>query len=98
MSAASESVEVDIHSESVVVTLRGLTCPAERDYARHRDGKALLERLHGDLYDAIKPVLETRIEGILGRQVLSSRLRTDPEAGIGVILLTLASEACLERR
>lgn len=96
LAVTCESIAVDVHTDTLVVTLRGATCPAERNYARDREAQTLLERFYGELFDVIRPVLEARIQAILGRQVQGSRLSIDPESGAGVILLTLASEACPE--
>jgi len=46
----------------------------------------------------IKPILEAKIQEILGRQVRRSRMNIDPESGAGVILLTLAGEARLDEQ
>ena len=94
LAVTCESIAVDFHPDTLVVTLRGATCPAERDYARDREAQELLERFYDKLFDVIKPVLEAKIQDILGRQVEGSRLNIDPESGVGVILLKLMSKAC----
>ncbi len=96
LAVTCESIVVDFHSDNLVVTLRGATCPAERDYARDKRARELLERFYSELFDVIKPILEAKIQEILGRKVRRSRLNIDPESGAGVILLTFAGEACLD--
>jgi uncharacterized protein YbcI len=93
MSVNCESIAVDFHPDTLVVTLCGATCPAERDCARERRSRELLEKFYRELFHVIKPILESKIQEILGRRVRRSRLDIDPESGDGVVLLTLASEA-----
>jgi len=96
MAVICESITVNFHTDTIVVTLDGVTCPAEKDYAQNREARELLERFYGELFDVIKPILETRVQEILGRQIRQSRLNIYPESGAGVIVLALASEACLK--
>ena len=98
MAVTCESMSVNFHTDAIVVILDGVTCPAEKDYAQSREARELLERFYGELFDVIKPTLEARVQEILGRQIRRSRLSIDPESGAGVIVLTLASEACLKER
>jgi hypothetical protein len=53
-----------------------------------------LERFYHQLFEVIKPILETRIQEITQRQVRRSRLDIDPESGTGVILAMLTGERC----
>ncbi len=92
MSVRPESVSVTLQARALLVTLRGATCPAEQNYARGRQGRELLERLYGEVFDTAKPILEAAIEGILEQKVERSRLSVDTESGDGVILFTLAGE------
>ncbi len=98
LAVTCESIAVDFHSDNLVVTLRGATCPAERDLARDKKARELLERFYSELFDVIKPILEAKIQEILRRQIRRSRLNIDPESGAGVILLTFAGEACSEEQ
>ncbi len=92
MSVRPESVSVTLQPRALLVTLRGTTCPAEKNYARGRQGRELLEKLYGEVFDTAKPILEAAIEGVLGQKVDRSRLSVDTESGDGVILFTLAGE------
>ena len=47
LAVTCESMAVDIHPDTLVVTLRGAMCPAERDYARDREARELLKRSYG---------------------------------------------------
>ena len=98
LAVTCKSIVVDLHADTLVVTLCGATSPAERDFARDRKARELLERFYGELFDVIKPILEAKIQEILRRQVRRSRLNIDPESGAGVILLTFAGEACTDQQ
>lgn len=92
MSVRPESVSVALQPRALLVTLRGTTCPAEKNYARGRQGRELLERLYGEVFDTAKPILEAAIEGILKQKVERSRMSVDAESGDGVILFALAAK------
>jgi len=94
MAVSCESVAVDFHDETLVVTLTGTTSPAERNYARDPRARELLERFYHQLFEVIKPILEAKIQEITRRQVRRSQLNIDPESGTGVILVTLTGECC----
>ena len=98
LSVTCNSLTVDLHADTLVVTLCGATSLAERDFARDRRARELLEKFYHELFDVIKPILEAKIQEILGRQVRRSRMNIDPESGAGVILLTFAGEACAEEQ
>jgi uncharacterized protein YbcI len=91
-----ESIAVDCHADTLVITLRGATSPAEKDIARDNWPRELLETFYDKLFDVIKPVLESKIQEILRRRIRRSRMKIDPESGAGVILLTFAGDACSE--
>ena len=95
MSVSAESVSVDFHPSSLVVTLQGITCPAEQNYARDKEARDLLERFHKELFEATKPVLEGAIGEILERSVQRSKLSVDPGSGDGVIVFTFKDKPCL---
>ena len=97
MSVRPESVSVALQPRALLVTLRGTTCPAEKNYARGRQGRELLERLYGEVFDTAKPILEAAIEGILKQKVERSRLNVDAESGDGVILFSLGAKIHSER-
>ncbi len=81
MSVTPESVSVTLQPRALLVTLRGTTCPAEKNYARGKQGRELLEKLYAEVFDTAKPILEAAIEGILEQEVERSRLSVDTESG-----------------
>ena len=89
MRVRPEGVMVEISDEKVVVTMRGVACRAEKEFARDSEARALLDRFHNDVFDAAKDALERAVADILGRRVLRSRLAVDAESGTGIITFSL---------
>ena len=90
MSITPDLVAVALHPDLLVVTLRGVTSPAEKHLAREQPGRTLLGELYGGLFNSVKQVLEVAIEDVLGDQVERSNMTVEPESGNGVMLFTLA--------
>ena len=90
MSVVPAGVSVDIHPHAVVVTLQGITCPAEQSYAQDSQGRESLTKLRAELYAAAKSTLESAVGNILGRPVRRSTFSVDPGSGDGFILLALS--------
>ncbi len=86
MSARPESVLVDLHDSHVLVTLRQVVCPAEREYARERPSRERLERLFSETFDTVKAELETAVARIVGGTVRQSRLSVDSLTGDAVVV------------
>ena len=91
LALAPESVVVDLSPQTVVVTLRGACAPAERQYATNGHGRALLERLYRELFDAVRKDLETLIAQMVGASIRTSQLIIDPASGNGIILFALTA-------
>jgi uncharacterized protein YbcI len=89
MSAQPQSILVDLHDSHVLVTLRQVICPAEREYARERTSRERLERLSCEAFDGVKAELEKAVTKILGRTVLQSRISLDPPTGDAILLLVM---------
>ena len=92
MSVRPESVSVDIHARSLVVSFQGAACPAEKHYAREPQAGELLQRFYGGVFEAARPILESAIQEILKVRIERSRLVVIPQTGDGVILFTFAHE------
>ena len=92
MSVRPESVSVDIHARSLVVSFEGAACPAEKHYARDRQAGELLQRFYDGAFEAAKPILESAIQEILRARVDRSKLIVIPETGDGVIVFMFAHE------
>ena len=81
LTVTCESITVDLHSDHVVATLCGATCPAEQACARDKQSRGRLEELHDEVFNAAKPILEARIREILGREVRRSGSTSTPRRG-----------------
>ncbi len=98
MAVGAMVTSVDVHPESVVVTLRGATCPAERNYAQDKQASERLQVLYDKLFDAARPQIEFAVADILGQPVRRSKMSIDPESGDCVILFTLCALPAAEAK
>lgn len=89
MSIRPELVLVDLHDTCILVTLRQVVCAAERNYARERLSRELLEKLYAEAFGAVKTELETAVTQIVGRQVHQSRISVDPIVGDAILVFML---------
>jgi len=90
-------MSVDMHGHSLVVTLEGVSSPAEKELARDGRARELLEKFHRGVFDAARASLDAAVERIVGRRVERSRLSVDPQTGDSVILFVLDNDAQRER-
>lgn len=81
---------VDIHENSMVVTLEGVVPPAERDYARDSENYELLEKSYAGVFECTRRMAEIELEQILDRTIKSSMMRIDPESGNAFLVFSLA--------
>jgi len=98
MGITPRSVVADIHSCSLLATLQGIIPPAERDYAKGRESRELIEKCYHDVFDVSKKTFEKSLEDILGKVVQSSMLRVNPESGDGVMLFNLEEVSPVQER
>jgi len=92
MSVTAESVFVDLHPGSLVITVRRSVSAAEQDCTRDKEGRDLLDRFYSHLYEVSKQILEKAIEAILGHPVTHSRVSVDAESANQVILVTFGGD------
>ena len=88
-----KSLVIDIHSCSVLATLQGIIPPVERDYAKGKQSRELIEKCYENVFDVSKKAFEVALENILGQVIQSSMLRVNPESGNGVIVFNLAERS-----
>jgi uncharacterized protein YbcI len=89
MSVRPQSVTVDLEPDCLVVVARGVTCPAEQDFAQERARRALLEQFYSALFETTRGTLERAVQNIVGRSVRRSGLNLDPASGNAVIVFEL---------
>ena len=91
-------VVIDIHSCSVLATLQGIIPPAERDYAKGKESRELIEKCYENVFDVSKKAFEAALEIILGKAIQSSMLRVNTESGSGVIVFNLAERSTTQEQ
>ncbi len=84
-----EVMTVDVHDQSVTVTLEGVSHPAEMSLAKEQVACSMIQKLYVELFTISKPVLHSRLSDILGRTVDRSFFTVDPFCGSAVIVLLL---------
>ena len=89
LGAALELVSVSLQPDILLITLRSVTCPAEKNLAQEERGRALLGNLYSRAFDSVKHVLEAHIEEILNRSVAGSSITVEPESGNGIMSFRL---------
>jgi len=96
MSLTPESISVSLEPDTLIVTLKGLTSPAERQLVRAGGSRELLEKFYAEVFASTRASLEAAVEEILCQRVERSRLSLDSESGDGVILFRL--QPCSRQR
>ena len=84
-----KSVEVDVHAAHILVTLSNVISAAERERARDREVRELLETLAAAAFEAVSGELEAEVARITGRAVIGSRISIDPLAGDAILKFLL---------
>lgn len=98
MGVTPKSIVVDVHEHSILVTLKGIIPPVERDYARERESRELVERCYHSVFDVSKKAFKSALENILGRAVQSSMLRVNLESGDGVMVFNIEERTTAQER
>ena len=93
MSIEPESIEVDIHSHCVVVTLIRVFLQVETAYIQDASSCDRLERFYKDSYDASKRIFETALGKVYPQRITGSYLSTLPSLGRCVIVVSICSNA-----
>ncbi len=86
-----QSISVDIHNRSVIVTLEGVSHPAEVNLSRERLSREMVEKMYVEMFNISKPVLYLRLENVLGKTVERSFFAVESEYGDAVIVLFFSS-------
>jgi uncharacterized protein YbcI len=89
LGAALELVSVALQPDMLFITLRNVTCPAEKNLAEEDRGRALLGTLYSRAFDSVKHAIEARLEELLGRPVTGAAITVDPESGHGIMAFRL---------
>lgn len=90
MGIRPKAISVDIHSQSVIVILEGVSHPAEINMAKERFSRELIEKMYSELFNVSKAILQSRMERLLHRSVDRSFFAIEPLFGNAVIVFFLS--------
>lgn len=86
MGIRPKTVSVDIHGHSINVTLEGVSHPAEMNMAQEKLSREMIEKMYTELFNVSKPVLQSRIERLIGKSIDRSIFAVEPQFGNAVIV------------
>lgn len=84
-----KSVDVDMHDNDILVTLRQVATEAERCCAGNPASRELLERLSSATFDVVKRALEVEVALVVEREIQWSRLNLDPLEGDAILVFAM---------
>ena len=90
MGIRPKSISVDLHSQSVIVILEGVSHPAEINMAKEKFSRELIEKMYAELFNVSKPILQSKMERLLHRSVDRSFFAIEPLFGNAVIVFFLS--------
>ena len=97
MGARATGVTVMLQDDLVVVHLKGVLSPSERDLAQTQFGQAILQRFNTMLFGAgSSPSIRAQVATSLGRQVADVQTALSPLTGSLVVVFELAQTAAPE--
>lgn len=86
MGIRPKAISVDIHTHSINVTLEGASHPAEMNVAKEKLSREMIEKMYSELFNVSKPVLQSRIEKLIGKSIDRSFFAVEPQYGNAVIV------------
>lgn len=92
MGRGPEETKTYIIDDMVMVRLRGVLTPAEKNLAKISEssqGRALIKQVRIELLEKARPLLETIVQDITGRKLLSLHTDISTATGERVIVFTL---------
>ncbi|MCD6393601.1 MAG: DUF2294 domain-containing protein [Planctomycetes bacterium] len=99
MGRGPDETKTYLLSDMVIVRLRGVLTPAEKQLARSDDnlkGRALIKQVRIELLEKARPLLENIIQNILATKVTSMHTDISTVTGERVIIFTLESAPQIE--
>lgn len=92
MGRGPEETRTHILDDMVLVRLRGVLTPAEKNLANIEDrirGRALVKQMRIELLEGGRPALDALIQNITGRKVVSLHTDISTKTGERVVIFTL---------
>ncbi len=84
------SVKTDIVRNMIIVLLKGILTPAEKNLARTLDGMLSIKRIRADLIESGNEVLKDLLQDLTGRSVVSFHTDVSTRTGERVIVFIMA--------
>ena len=97
MGRGPNEIRSHIIDDLVIVRLRGVLTPAEQELARTNGlerGTLLVKSVRTELIEKARPLLESAIEEITGRKVISMHTDLSTRLGERVLLFVLENGIC----
>lgn len=85
----SKELKVYLVDDLIIIRTKGSLSPAEKEFAKTEEGRALLKQLKAKELDGIKNVLKFMLENKLNTQLLSITIDTNPELNETIIISRL---------
>lgn len=92
MSIKPELIEVDIHSDGVVVTLKRIFPQAETAYIQDTLSQDRLEKFYKESYNSSKLILESSLGKVFPKRITGSCMSVFPSLGKCVIVVSVCSD------
>ena len=93
MGARPTQVTVLPQEDLIMVHLKGVLSPSERELARTEGGQAILQRFNNMLFHAgSSPSIEDQVAAVVGREVIEVQTSLSPLTGSLVVVFSLGSD------
>jgi len=76
-----EKILVDLHNQSITVTLEGVTHPAEKNIVQEGMSRGRIEKMYNELFKVSKHIIHSRLEIFLSRLIDRSFFAMESEFG-----------------
>ncbi len=83
------SIEIDIHSDCLVLTLQDAFSKAEKECVLDLSYRTRLEQFYKCTYDASKLIFESALDAVLPNRVTDSFISLHPESGKCIIVISI---------
>lgn len=89
MGRGPDEAKAFILDDLVVVRLKNVLTPAERELTRTTDGRKLIKQMRNELLEATRAMLEALISRLTGCQIVSLHTDISTKTGERIIVMTL---------
>ncbi len=89
MGRGPEEVKTHIVGDLVLVRLKGVLTPAEKQLVKNEEGKKLIKQVRENLIEGSRDILATVLKEITGRKMISLHTDISTKSGERVIIFVL---------